>query len=314
MHVRQRLRRIDQQVALLDEAHDGAVDARDVRPALGDVGLHGRAADRDRCVEGERRADRVGVRGRRALDEDALRGRDARELVDLARRLAEQVVPRRGRCGGLARERRRRRRHDRRCDPRDERARERVGLALVVVVGARDTRRRDGGGALLLRDVRDLVRDQLDAGGRCGIVGTGGEVDVVTDRERAGVELRRDARGVGAGVDAHVRKIGGQLRREARGERAGQASAAADLVERGDRGVERVHRCRGVGAAIRSGARAAPCRRRGRSAPARRRRARAPSRPSSFRSRSFASAARPRRGHPGRSGDGGHRCGARARA
>ena len=130
-----------------------------------------------------------------------------------------------------------------------EAAGQRVGLALVGVVGARHGAaagvvaggRGRPAAALVLRDVRDLVGDQLEAGLAVRIVGAGGEVDVVADGEGARRQLGCCCCCAIVGVQADARGVDAQLLGEALGQLLGQLRLAAgggdELEGRGQRAL-----------------------------------------------------------------------------
>src|SRR5262249_36368266 len=120
---------------------------------------------------------------------------------------------------GLARDRRRALRDLERGAGED-----RVGAAIGLVLGRivrladviEGVALRRGRRAALLRDVDQLVRHQVIAGGRAGLVAAGAEMDVVADRVRVRREIARGAGGVAAGVDADVAEVHAQRRLGAR--------------------------------------------------------------------------------------------------
>jgi len=118
-----------------------------------------------------------------------------------------------------------------------ERARELAGLDLVAIVGPRHAAAGRRGAARVLRDVGDLVSDQLDACGGVRVVGAGREVDVVADRERASLELRGGLMGAAIVVQPDAAEIDTQLGPELVRQLGRQRVAAArffDDPERGD--------------------------------------------------------------------------------
>ena len=127
-------------------------------------------------------------------------------------------------------------RADLRADLIDERGGEGLGLALVGVAGIRDLAIGRRGAAALLRDVRDLVGDQRLPGGAGRIVGPGGEVQIVAERERPGPDRGGGGGGARVGVHAHRAERQAQLGLEATAQLVGQrlaATAGVDVLEGG---------------------------------------------------------------------------------
>jgi hypothetical protein len=64
------------------------------------------------------------------------------------------------------------------------------------------------GRALLLHDVRELMRDQLVAGVAARVESVLAERDVAADGERVRIQRTRQRVGVAAGVDLHPAEVG----------------------------------------------------------------------------------------------------------
>ena len=122
---------------------------------------------------------------------------------------------------------------------RDEAVGEALGVALVAVAGLRDAGRGRRGAAVGLGDVRDLVRDQANAGLAAGVVGAGREVDILAEGERARVDRGRGARRAVVGVDPDARHVDAELARQARRQLRRQRCAAAAPVEERERRGQR---------------------------------------------------------------------------
>lgn len=100
-----------------------------------------------------------------------------------------------------------------------------------MIAGARDATPSGSAAALMLSHVRDLVGDELEAGLAVRIVGASGEVDVLAEREGAGVEQVGGRGGALVGVDADAARIDAQRQAQLIAELGGQRRRPAAVGE-----------------------------------------------------------------------------------